>query len=267
MKNTEMIPIKEVLELVHLKIGYGKDEFSQEIFGILNESGNEHYLIDARNMRLYINKYIGRKYQKAHGRLPDTNEKMDTIIKIEGSTQGMRYSKHDILKMLEDEHVKRLLLNRFKKRSTYFGRTPIASELSRYEIAKANGIITGKDQVSFFETIKNDSPDEMKEKLNILQKSIEVNETIKQINEEEAEETVKDLEEMECIKQHINETMKQIETEALELEKEFEWEKIFEETLQLEIELEKYYCYLSSDERIELESKYEELTWCYDCGG
>lgn len=260
MKNTEMIPMKEVLELVHLKLGYGKDDFSQEVFGVLNEGGNEHYLIDGRNMRLYINKYIERKYQELHGSSLTFNYEADTIIKIEGTTQKMRYCKHGILKMLEDEHVKRLLLNRFKKRSTYFGRMPIASELSRYEMAKANGIITDKDQVSFFETIKNDSLDEMKEKLNVLQKSIEVNEMIKQTNEEEAEETVKDLEEMESIKQHINETMKQIETEVLELEKELEWEKIFEETLQLEIELEKNYCYLSSNERIELESKCEALT-------
>lgn len=36
MRNTEMIPMKEVLRLVHLKNGYGKDDFSQEVFRILD---------------------------------------------------------------------------------------------------------------------------------------------------------------------------------------------------------------------------------------
>src|SRR5699024_10629021 len=125
MKDIKMISIKEVLELVHLKLGYNKDDFSQEILAVLNKSGDEHYLIDARNMRLYINKYIERKYQELHGRFPITDDEADTIIKIEGTTQRMKYCKHGVLKMLEDEHVKNLLFKRLEKRSTYFEETPI----------------------------------------------------------------------------------------------------------------------------------------------
>lgn len=259
MNNEKMISMKEVLELTHHKMGYGKDDLSKEIYQVLSENGNDHYLIGAKKMREYIEKYIDREYKKVNGCFPVTDEETDTIIKVEGSTQGTKYSKNDILKMLEDEYISKLLFNRLKRRSTYFGSTPIASELSKYEIAVANGIITDKGQLSFFEMIKQDSLGDMKEKLNILKKAIEVNESIGEINDKEAEETIKDLEEMARTKQHIKETMKQIEAEVLERKKELEWEKIFEEALQLEIELEKNYCYLSSDERIELESKYEDL--------
>lgn len=251
MENTEMIYTEEVLELAHHKMGYGKDDLSKEVFHVLIENENDHYLIKPKKMREYIEKYIDRKYKEINGRLPISYEEEDTIIKIEGSTQGTKYSKNNILNMLVDEHVTKLLFNRLKKRSTYFGRTPIASDLSKFEIAMSNGIITDKDQISFFEMIKNDSLDEMKEKLNILQKSIEINECIMEISEKEMEETVKGLEEME--------TMKQTESDAMELEKILEWEKEFEEMLQLEIGLEKDYCYLSPKERLVLENRYEEL--------
>lgn len=259
MRNTEMIPMKEVLRLVHLKNGYGKDDFSQEVFRILDENGNSHYLINDKKMRQYINNYIDRKYKELNGCLPLTDKERNTIIKIEGSTQGTRYNKNDILKMLEDAHVKKLLFNRLKRRCVYHGETPIPLELSRYEIAKANRIISEKDQILFYEMIKNDSLDGIKEKLNILKKTIEMIETINEMVEEENQRLFKELEESISRKEEFE---KIIEEENQKLFKEYrryqkEIKEMEKQEIEKIIELEK----LISGEIKSLEDEnFEEVT-------
>src|SRR5690625_3254653 len=219
MRNTEMISMKEVLKLAHLKNGYGKDDFSEEVFRMLNEEGKSHYLINDEKMSQYINKYIDRKYEEVNGCLPLTDQERDTIIKIEGSTQGTRYNEHDISRMLEDEHIEKLLFNRLKRRCVYYGETPIPLELSRYEIAKANGVITGKDQILFYDILKNNSLDEIKEKLSILQKTIEMIETINEVNEEENQGLFQEYEEHRRYRKEIQEIEKQEIKKITELEK------------------------------------------------
>lgn len=185
MKNTDMVAMEEVLRLVHLEIGYDKDDFSREVLRLLDENGNNHHIINSDKMREYIKNYVDRKYKEINNAFPITDIERDTIIKIEGSTQGTRYKKDDIIKMLKDVRVNELLMNRLKKRAVYYKDSYIPLGLAKFQIAKSNGIISSKDQLLFFELFKNDSLDMIKEKIAIMQKAVEVIEMIEEAVKEE----------------------------------------------------------------------------------
>lgn len=242
MKNTEMIYMEEVLELAHHKMGYGKDDLSKEIFHVLIENENNHYLIKSKKMREYIEKYIDRKYREINGRLPISYEEEDTIIKIEGSTKGMKYNRYGILKMLEDEHVNKLLINRLKESGTFYNEEYLPSELVVYKKALDSEVIQNYIQLQFFDLIKSDSEFELIELKKLIERSLEMTMS----NEESIKEMIK--EENKGIVDELDYTL----GEVLDYSK-------FENIIEFEKELESNYWYLSSKEILEIEKSIEKI--------
>lgn len=226
MRDMNMIKMEEILKIIHLKFGYGKDNFSQEVLHLLDNYGKSHHIIDADKVREYIKNYIDRKYKEVNNVYPVTNQENDTIIKIEGSTQATKYNRNDIIEMLEDERINQLLKNRFKNKAIMHKGKYIPIALSKFEIAKLNGIISNSDQTLFYKFIENNSLEQIKEKISILKRVVEVIEIIKEFEKEYNE---KNEEYMEEIRKEYEEIRKEYE----DIEKE-EWRKIFEEEVELE---------------------------------
>lgn len=135
-------------------------------------------------MREYINKYIERKFKEVNKRKPETDKERDTIIKIEGTTKGTTYEEEGIIRKLEDKRINQLLFNRLQRKSVQYKGHLIPLGLVNYQTAKLNGIISEKSQLDFYNTFKDDSIELIKEKISIMQRTIEAIESIKEINDE-----------------------------------------------------------------------------------
>src|SRR5699024_12532555 len=101
---TELLRIKEVLELVNNKFDYLSDMYSKLLLRRIEKNielpEDIRYAVPSRSFRKYIDEYINRVYKRKFGEIPVKDEERNKIVYREGCTKGQKYNKNDIIKML-----------------------------------------------------------------------------------------------------------------------------------------------------------------------
>lgn len=190
MLDKKMLNIREVLELVDLKMGYGIDGYSQQVFEELNKEDKKMYLVPSKAMRRYMESYIIRKFKENNGgREPKSDEEFNSIIYMEGEGKGRRYAKEGILLLLEDEKIKEKVQERLYESCYLFENnageyTIIPNFVWEYYNEKVNGRFKDIEKAKYFTEIKDDPTDTLKMKLFIIQQEIENRETFEKMIEE-----------------------------------------------------------------------------------
>ncbi|QXE01918.1 hypothetical protein [Terribacillus sp. DMT04] len=172
-----MIKAEEVLELFDLVTGYGVDNYSRRVLQTLSKRDKRKHVTTHKNMSRYIESYIERKYKEKNNRPPMDMEERDSIIKIEGSTKGMRYDREGIILMLEDRRIKELLQSQLEKNTVMIEGQSMPKVVSEYLFAELNGIIEDTKRKEFYEEIKGDSTEDLKMKLTIMELELKSRET------------------------------------------------------------------------------------------
>lgn|SRR5699024_1575779 len=118
---TELLRIKEVLELVNNKFDYLSDMYSKLLLRRIEKNielpEDIRYAVPSRAFRKYIDEYINRVYKRKFGEIPVTDEERNKIVYREGSTKGQKYNKNDIIKMLNDKKVSEKIKKRIHLKS------------------------------------------------------------------------------------------------------------------------------------------------------
>src|SRR5699024_3259577 len=118
---SELLKIKEVLELVNNKFDYLSDMYSKLLLRRIEQDielpEDIRYAVPSRAFRKYIDEYIKRTYKNKYGEEPIKDEDMNKIIYKEGSTKGQKYRKKDIIKMLNDRIVSKKIKKRIHLKS------------------------------------------------------------------------------------------------------------------------------------------------------
>ncbi|WP_026865770.1 hypothetical protein [Jeotgalicoccus marinus] len=172
----KMIDAQQVLELFDKHTGYITDEYSRKVLNSLDKNDKGKHVTIRRYMKRYIDSYIDRKYREKHNRVPITDEERDTIIKITGAQTSMKYEEKGILNMLKDKKINNLLQAEFEKNTIQFEGRRVPKVVKDYYFAEANGVIEEVEfeiqQSKYFKNIKDDSTDELKMKLYVIEQEI-----------------------------------------------------------------------------------------------
>lgn len=110
------ITFTELLLLLDGVTRYGYDDVSRNVLDHLPESHVSKHVVSRAYAKTLINRYVHKEHVRRHGKPPETKDERDSIIEITGNRTATRYKHDDILTMLQDPDVKRLLHARYLDR-------------------------------------------------------------------------------------------------------------------------------------------------------
>lgn len=173
----KMVDLDIIRIVINQHFDYGTDPYSEEVYKKNKDKikDNELYLVPSKALRRYIDNYINRKFEEKHGREPITDEEKNSIIKKEGATKGQKYDITAILKMLEDEQIKKLIQKRLEDK-TYIGKHLLGYtfRIPNYVQEYYNKInelnFNTNEEIEFYNQVKDFSDEELEMMLNVIMK-------------------------------------------------------------------------------------------------
>lgn len=116
-RTTEMMNVTELLELFDTMTGYGLDTYSREELEKVDPQNPHKHVTDAKTAQRLIDDYILSQHTRLKGHAPKTDNQRENIVRSDGFLQNATYNREDILDMLRDKTIQKLLETEFHKRT------------------------------------------------------------------------------------------------------------------------------------------------------